>query len=132
MLDLEATMVQISAQGMRNEHWRRRLLLGLMVPDRYATVWISEGAREHPGAVEALASLLTCPAQHDPLVNVDGDCDWLRTSVDDVGFDLFVNCYAHSEQPKRGSDDPSDDYLTTRLYSLMLSSEYSEPGSGPA
>lgn len=125
-------MVQISAQGMRNEYWRRRLLLGLMVPERYATVWISEGAREHPWSVEALATLLTCPAQLDPLVNVEGDCDWLRTSIDGVGFDLFVSCFAQGEQRKRGSDDPSDDDLTTRLYSLMLSSEYAEPGSGPA
>lgn len=125
-------MVQISAQGWRNEYWRRRLLLGLMVPERYATVWISEGAREHPGAVEALARLLTCPVQLDPLVNHDGHCEWLRTTVDGVDFDLFVNSYAHGEQRKRCSDDPSDDDLTTRLYSLMLSSEYAEHGSGPA
>jgi hypothetical protein len=103
-----------------------------MVPERYATVWISEGAREHPGALEALARLLTCPVQVDPEINREGDCDWLRTIIDGVDFDLFVNCYAHGEQPKRGSGDPSDDDLTTRLYSLMLSSEYAEPGSGPA
>jgi len=125
-------MVQISTQGWRNEYWRRRLLLGLMVPERYATVWISYGAREHPGAVEALARLLTCPAQHDHLVNADGHCEWLRTTVDGVDFDLFVNCYAHGEQIRRPSDDPADDDLTTRLYSLMLSIEYAEPGAGPA
>lgn len=125
-------MIQISAQGMRNEFWRRRLLLGLMVPERYAQVWISDGAREHPNAVEALAQLLTCPVQEDPLVNPDGDCDWLRTTVDGVGFDLFVSCFAQGESRKRGSDDSSDDDLTTRLYSLLLSSEYAEPGQGPA
>ena len=65
-------MVQISTQGWRNEYWRRRLLCGLMVPERYATLWISEGAREHPLGLEALAQLLTCPAQHDHLVNADG------------------------------------------------------------
>lgn len=119
-------------QGMRNEYWRRRLLLGLMVPERYATVWISEGARESPLAVEALGRLLTCTVQLDPLVNHDGHCEWLRTTVDGVDFDLFVNCYALGEQPRRCSDDPGDDDLTTRLYSLMLSSEYAEPGSGPA
>lgn len=125
-------MVQISAQGWRNEYWRARLLLGLMVPERYATLWISEGAREHPGAVEALARLLTCPAQMDLIVNHEGDCDWLRTCVDGVGFDLFVSCFAQGEQRKRGSDDPGDDDLTTRWFSLMLSSEYAEVGSGPA
>ena len=125
-------MVQISTQGWRNEYWRRRLLCGLMVPERYATVWISEGAREHPLGLEALAQLLTCPAQHDHLVNADGHCEWLRTAVDGVDFDLFVNCYAQGEQRKRCSDDPADDDLTTRLYSLMLSSEYAEDGAGPA
>ena len=125
-------MVQISAQGIRNEYWRRRLLLGLMVPESYATVWISEGAREHTGVVEALAQLLTCPAQLDPLVNADGHCEWLRTAVDGVDFDLFVNCYAQGEKRKRCSDDPADDDQTTRLYSLMLSSEYAEDGAGPA
>lgn len=124
-------MVQISAQGMRNEYWRRRLLKGLMVPERYATVWISEGASEHPLALEALAHLLTCPAQHDPLVNPEGDCDWLRTSIAGEDFDLFVSCLAQGEQRKRPSDDPADDDLTTRLYSLVLSSEYAEAGSGP-
>ena len=125
-------MVQISAQACRNEYWRRRLLLGLMVPERYATLWISEGAREHPWAVEALARLLTCPAQFDPIVNAEGDCDWLRTTVDGEDFDLFVSCFAQGEQRKRGSDDPGDDDLTTRFFSLMLSSEYAEVGSGPA
>lgn len=125
-------METITPTGMRNEHWRKRLLVGLMVPERYATVWLSYGAREHPLAVEALAKLLTCPVQLDPMVNHDGHCEWLRTTVDGVDFDLFVNCYAHGEARKRGSDDPADDDLTSRLYSLMLSSEYAEPGSGPA
>lgn len=125
-------MIQISAQGLRNEYWRRRLLLGLMVPERYAKVWISEGAREHPLAVEALARLLTGPAQHDSTINADGDCDWLRTTVDGIDFDLFVYCFAQGEPRKRGSDDPADDDQTTRLYSLLLTSEHTEPGIGPA
>ena len=125
-------MVQISAQGWRNEYWRRRLLLGLMVPERYAQVWISEGARTHPSGLEALARLLTCPVQLDPMVNHDGHCEWLRTTVDGVDFDLFVNCYAPGEAYRRVSDDPSDDDQTTRLYSLMLSSDYAEDGEGPA
>jgi hypothetical protein len=68
----------------------------------------------------------------DPEINREGDCDWLRTTIEGENFDLFVNCYAHGEQRKLCSDDPADDDLTTRLYSLMLSSEYAEPGSGPA
>jgi hypothetical protein len=65
------------------------------------------------------------------MVNHDGHCEWLRTTVDDVDFDLFVNCYAPGEAYHRVSDDPSDDDQTTRLYSLMLSSDYAEDSMGP-
>jgi hypothetical protein len=65
------------------------------------------------------------------MVNHDGHCEWLRTTVDGVDFDLFVNCYAPGEAHRRVSDDPSDDDQTTRLYSLMLSSDYAEDGAGP-
>ena len=124
-------MVQISAQGMRNEHWRRRLLLGLMVPERYASVIVSEEMERHPYGQEALAALLTGPTQIDPVVNRDGDCDWLRTIIDGESFDLFVSCFAQGEGRSRGSDDASDDDLTTRIYSCMLADEYSESRSSP-
>lgn len=124
-------MVQISSEGVRNEYWRRRLLLGLMVPERYASVVVSDEMQQHPSGLEALARLLTGPAQMDPEVNHHGDCDWLRVQVDGVPFDLFVTCLAQGESRRRGSDDPSDDDQTTRIYSCMLSDEYSESRSSP-
>ena len=124
-------MIHISAQGVRNEFWRRRLLLGLMVPERYASVMVSEEMQGHPSGLEALSRLLTGPAQLDPVVNAEGDCDWLRVVVQGKSFDLFVTCLAQGEHRRRGSDDPSDDDLTTRIYSCMLSDEYSESRSSP-
>lgn len=124
-------MVQITPAGLRNEYWRRRLLLGLMVPERYASVIVSEEMERHPCGLEALARLLTGPTQMDPMVNLDGDCDWLRTTIQGDQFDLFVSCFAQGEGRRRGSDDFSDDDLTTRIYSCMLSDEYSESRSSP-
>ena len=124
-------MVQITPTGMRNEYWRRRLLLGLMVPERYATVQVSEEMEQNPKCQEALARLLTGPAQMDSVVNAEGDCDWLRVVVAGESFDLFVSCFAQGGRYRRSSDDPGDDDLTTRIYSCMLSDEYSESRSRP-
>ncbi|GLH74759.1 hypothetical protein GETHLI_32610 [Geothrix limicola] len=124
-------MVQITPTGMRNEYWRRRLLCGLMVPERYARVIVSDEMQSHPHGQEALARLLTGPAQLDPVVNAEGDCDWLRVVVAGESFDLLVSCFAQGEGRRRGSDDPSDDDLTTRIYSCMLTEEYSESRSSP-
>ncbi len=113
-------MVQISPVGVRNEYWRRRLLQGLMVPERYAAVMVSPEMEHHPGFVDALANLLTCPPQMDPVLNQDGDCDWLQCMVEGTTFNLFVSCFAQDAVMERGSDDFADDELTTRIYSCVL------------
>jgi hypothetical protein len=113
-------MVQISPTGVRNEYWRRRLLLGLMVPERYAAVMVPPEIEKHPGLVDALAYLLTCQPQMDPVLNQDGDCDWLQCTVAGITFNLFVSCFAQGEVMERGSDDFADDEVTTRIFSCVL------------
>ncbi len=112
-------MVQLSPTGIRNEFWRKRLLVGLMVPERYASVFVDPEVEQHPCGMEALALLLTGPTQLDPAIN-NGDCDWLRTTVRGVTFHLLVSCFAQGEPKRRGSDDFADDDVTTRVYACML------------
>ena len=116
-------MVQISAVGLKNEYWRRRLFLSDSTPPRYARIRLTEAAHRHPKMVEAVFRLLSCPAQMDEEFNPNGDCDLLRLVLDGETFLLKVDCFAYQGDSKISSDDPTDDEKTTRIYTCMLAWE---------
>jgi hypothetical protein len=121
----EDFMVQISPIGLRNEYWRRRLLLSGSTPPRYGRIFLTPGVHEHPGLVEIVFRLLSCPVQMSEDINPHGDCDLLKLVVEGKVFYLKVNCCASDGDRKLGSDDPADDEKTTRVFTCMLASEYS-------
>ena len=120
----EVLVVQISPTGLRNEYWRKRLLVGLTPPARYVQFFMTQGIRQHPKGVEAMAYLLTCPAQMDENINPWGDCDMLKVVFRGDTFYLKVDCYASDGTLQYGSPDPTDDEKTTRIFTCLLASEY--------
>lgn len=117
-------MIQISPTGLRNEFWRRRLLLSGSTPPRYARIRLTEGAHQHPKMVEAVFRLLSCPLQGSEDINPRGDCDLHRLVLGGEVFYLKVDCYAYQGDLRFLSSDPTDDEKTTRIYTCMLASEY--------
>lgn len=120
----EAPMVQISPTGLRNEYWRRRLLLSGSTPPGYAKIFLTRGLYEHPKLVDVIFRLLSCPVQMGEDINPYGDCDLLKLVMEGETFYLKVNCCASDGDLKLGSDDPTDDEKTTRVFTCMLASEY--------
>ncbi len=118
-------MITITMTGIRNEHWRRELGRGEAVPPRYARLFVTRGIQHHPRGMEALRKLLNCPPQTNPDINPWGDCDLLRVTLDGEAFLLKVDCYAATwGTPEEASGVPSNDEVTTRVYTCMLASEY--------
>ena len=120
-------VVQLSQVGIRNEFWRSRLLIGLMVPPRFARLCITERVKAHPRGLDALAELLSCPTQLEEGINPRGDCDLLMAVR---GWDVFYLRVEHyrfcgtGEELVWGSEDPTDDLRTTRVFTCLMSSEY--------
>lgn len=117
-------LIPISPTGIRNEYWRKRLLVGLTTPPRYARLMVTRGVAHHPCGLEALGALLTGPAQMDDGVNPWGDCEMLMVSLAGEDFYLMVTCYAATDALNQASEDPADDEKTTRVFTCMLASEY--------
>ena len=117
-------MAKITPTGMRNEYWRSRLLVGLTPPARYVQFFMTQGVRMHPRGVEAMAYLLTCPAQLEESINPWGDCDMLKVVFSGETFYLKIDCYSSDGTLKHASEDPADDQKTTRVFTCLLASEY--------
>jgi hypothetical protein len=117
-------MARITPVGIRNEYWRRRLMIGLMPPPKHVRLFVTAGVEQHPRGIEALAVLLTGATQMDEDINPSGDCDMLKATLGADTFYLKVDCYAAGEDLKEASEDPADDEKTTRVFTCLLAGEY--------
>lgn len=117
-------MIRISPTGLRNEHWRKKLLSVDRAQNRYAQLFMTRGVQTHQKGVDAMAYLIACPSQMSMDINPYGDCDLLKVIFASDLFFLKVDCYASDGSLNFGSDDPASDEKTTRIFTCMLASEY--------
>jgi hypothetical protein len=116
--------VKITPTGIRNEYWRGQLKQDVRVPQQYARLYMTRGVKNHPMWTQALAALLAGPAQMDEGINPWGDCDMLKVSLGGETFYLKVDCYGKAETMDQGTEDPTDDEKTIRVFTCLLASEY--------
>jgi hypothetical protein len=110
--------------GLRNEFWRRQFALGTLPPPRFARLFITRGVELHPRGMEALAELLGGPEQSHPDIDPHHERDMRKVVLDGTTFFMKWDYYSIEGDLDCGSEDPSDDLVTTRVATVLLAEEY--------